>query len=824
MSHSKFTPSGISSSVMDLENSSLIIDEFIALPIYDNYDFNAGYDSNENIDINKTQSNTKPKYIRAYMNAGVMIKSGICAGTPVFIELSENNEKNNKESNNANERDSDSDDENTILKSKKNQTVGIAWPTQYIQESEVKLGSLICQNINIKYGQRVRIMRIENDIYEATDIYLKPTSQVKFPLNEFLGIYAREILSDIKYIMPNNYVEFIYFGRLRRFKVIKVSTNSTIVNQDNENAHNIYYINNKLTNVHWIPYVEKTKNSKILDTDKNLGYQSVGGLSKQIEIIKNMVELPLKSPEKFTNLGLKLPKGILLYGPPGTGKTLIARAVGAETKSNVICINGPEIISKYYGETETKLRNIFNEALEKAPSIIFIDEIDALCPKRDESENEVEKRIVATLLTLMDGIDSKNFGLNNDTSNNSNHVVLIGTTNRPNSIDEALRRPGRFDREVEIGIPTVEARKEILEVLLRNVPHSLTDEDITKISSITHGYVGADLASLCREAGLKTIKRIIKSTNNLKLNDSADNMEVDLKISIEDMKDAFKEVRPSAMREIMLEVPKVSWDDIGGQDDIKQKLKESVEWPLQHPESFIRLGIKPPKGILLYGPPGCSKTLMAKALATEAGLNFIAVKGPELFSKWVGESEKAVREVFKKARAASPSIVFFDEIDSLAVRRGGDETSVADRVLSQLLSELDGIEPLVNVTVVAATNRPDIIDSALLRPGRIDRILYVSPPDEASRIKIMQIQTKKMPLNPDVDFNSLNQKMEGFSGAECVALCQNAAIHAMEEDIHIEMVSQRHFEKALKNITPRITKEMIEFYDSFRKKSGLRSV
>jgi len=269
MSHSKFTPSGISSSVMDLENSSLIIDEFIALPIYDNYDFNAGYDSNENIDINKTQSNTKPKYIRAYMNAGVMIKSGICAGTPVFIELSENNEKNNKESNNANERDSDSDDENTILKSKKNQTVGIAWPTQYIQESEVKLGSLICQNINIKYGQRVRIMRIENDIYEATDIYLKPTSQVKFPLNEFLGIYAREILSDIKYIMPNNYVEFIYFGRLRRFKVIKVSTNSTIVNQDNENAHNIYYINNKLTNVHWIPYVEKTKNSKILDTDKN---------------------------------------------------------------------------------------------------------------------------------------------------------------------------------------------------------------------------------------------------------------------------------------------------------------------------------------------------------------------------------------------------------------------------------------------------------------------------------------------------------------------------------------------------------------------------
>eukprot|EP00833_Pecoramyces_ruminatium_P002835 jgi/Orpsp1_1/1176867/evm.model.c7180000059331.1 len=662
LSHSKFNPSGISSSVMDLENSSVIIDEFIALPIYDNYDFSVGYDSNENIDFNKPKSNTRPKYIRAYMNAGVMIKSGICAGTPVFIEFSENNEINEQKSHDSvvNEENLDSDDddnENDISKSKKYQTVGIAWPNQYIQESEVKLGSLICQNINIKYGQRVRIMRIENDIYEASDIYLKPTSQIKFPLNEFLGIYAREILSDIKYIMPNNYVEFIYFGRLRRFKVIKVTTNS-IINKDNENVHNIYYINNKLTNIHWIPYTEKITDIEKSDS-KNIGYKAVGGLSKQIEIIKNMVELPLKSPEIFTNLGLRLPKGILLYGPPGTGKTLIARAVGAETKSNVICINGPEIISKYYGETETKLRNIFNEALEKAPSIIFIDEIDALCPKRDESENEVEKRIVATLLTLMDGIDSKENVINNGHSNSSNHVVLIGTTNRPNSIDEALRRPGRFDREVEIGIPNADGRKEILEVLLKNVPHTLTDEEITKISSITHGYVGADLASLCREAGLKTIKRTINNANDLNNKDILENMEVDLKISIDDMRNAFNEVRPSAMREIMLEVPKVSWDDIGGQDDIKQKLKESVEWPLKHPESFMRLGIRPPKGILLYGPPGCSKTLMAKALATEAGLNFIAVKGPELFSKWVGESEKAVREVFKKARAASPSIVFF---------------------------------------------------------------------------------------------------------------------------------------------------------------------
>lgn len=779
---SKFSPS--SSMII---NDTNIIDEFIALPIMEN-----------------AQANKKPKYIRVNMNINVMATAGICAGTTVFVEGDD---------------DMDYDDNHSQEKKNKNQTIGIAWPSMYIQESQVQLGSLICQNINIKYGERVKIMKIESDIYEASTVYLRPTAPVRFPLDDYLGIYAKEVLADIKYIMPNNYVEFEYFGKLRRFKVVKIKTNS-IINEINANNKYIYLINNLNTTIHWLPYVSKDKKMEIKKEENKpeIGYHSVGGLSKQIKIIKDMVELPLNNPEKFTKLGLRLPKGILLYGPPGTGKTLIARAVATETKSNVICINGPEIISKYYGETEAKLREIFTNALEKAPSIIFIDEIDALCPKRQDSANEVEKRIVATLLTLMDGASD----------NSNDRIVVIGTTNRPNSLDEALRRPGRFDREIEIGIPNSESRFEILSVLLNKIPHTLTKEDIKEISAITHGYVGADLASLCREAGLKTIKRTIGSNdlvnNNIEVVNDPLKINDNLKLSLNDMKDAFKEVRPSAMREIMIEVPKVSWNDIGGQDEIKQKLKESVEWPLQHPESFIRLGIRPPKGILLYGPPGCSKTLMAKALATEAGLNFIAVKGPELFSKWVGESEKAVREVFKKARAASPSIVFFDEIDSLAVRRGGDETSVADRVLSQLLSELDGIEPLVNVTVVAATNRPDIIDSALLRPGRIDRILYVSPPDSPSRLKIMEIQTRKMPLSSDVDFDTLNIKMEGFSGAECVALCQNAAIHSMEEDINTKEVCQRHFQKALKNITPRITKEMINFYDEFRKKSGLRSV
>ncbi|ORZ24187.1 P-loop containing nucleoside triphosphate hydrolase protein [Absidia repens] len=507
------------------------------------------------------------------------------------------------------------------------------------------------------------------------------------------------------------------------------------------------------------PANSDTNDTALNPVKKKIAYDHIGGLSEQVATVREMVETTLQNPELFIQYGLKPPRGVLLFGPPGTGKTLIARAVAQETGAHSIVINGPEIISKYYGETEQKLRNIFEEAIQNAPTVIFIDEIDALCPKRDEAPSELEKRVVTTLLTLMDGAASS------DNENQSSRVVVLGASNRPNALDEALRRPGRFDREVEIGIPTSAARLEILGAILKSIPNSVSSQELEVMAGQLHGYVGADLAAVCREAGLKCIRR------------SAHLDASQLCVNVNDMKEAISEIRPSAMREILLEVPKVYWNDVGGQDNIKQRLKESVEWPLQHPEAFSRLGIRPPKGILLYGPPGCSKTLMAKALATEAGSNFIAVKGPELFSKWVGESEKAVRE---------------DEIDALAVKRGssGDGgTSVADRVLSQLLNELDGIEPLVNVTVVAATNRPDIIDSALLRPGRIDRILYVGPPDLASRREIFRIQIQKMTCDNDVDLEELAAMSEGCSGAEAVSICQDAALFAMEEDIHIETVS-----------------------------------
>ncbi|KAI9258284.1 P-loop containing nucleoside triphosphate hydrolase protein, partial [Sporodiniella umbellata] len=497
----------------------------------------------------------------------------------------------------------------------------------------------------------------------------------------------------------------------------------------------VYQVNQK-TMFQFIDVPQVTKKSSQINA---IGFRNIGGLDNQIKIVKEMVETPLNRPEVFTKYGLKPPRGLLLFGPPGTGKTMIARAVAQEIGAHSIVVNGPEIVSKFLGETEQKLRAIFEEATAQAPTIIFIDEIDSLCSKRDEAPNEVEKRIVTTLLTLMDGAEVV-----------QDRVVVIGATNRPNALDEALRRPGRFDRELEIGIPNSQARESIFKTILLNMPHSLQTSEVEQLSQKTHGYVGADIAALCREAGLKCIKRCSTSPQE------------PLKVNFQDMKNAMNEIRPSAMREITLEVPKVYWSDIGGQADIKQRLKESVEWPLQHPEAFQRLGIRPPKGILLYGPPGCSKTLMAKALATEVGSNFIVVKGPELLSKWVGESEKAVRE---------------DEIDALTVKRGLGEggTSVADRVLSQLLNELDGVESL---------------DEALLRPGRIDRILYVGPPDYLSRKEIFKIQLNKMTCALDVNLEEIATKVlfNGCSGAEAMAICQNAALIAMEEDVYIDSV------------------------------------
>ncbi|KAG1455983.1 hypothetical protein G6F46_007923 [Rhizopus delemar] len=643
-------------------------------------------------------------------------------------------------------------------------------------------------------GDSVEILKTDSAEAEANQIRIQLLSKLTFQSNQDFITYIKGFLVQRKFVTHGQMIDLEYYGTKLRIQIMDIFA---------EYKSDIYQVKQGTKIIHSVD-VSSSSIKEVKATKTS--YESIGGLSKQIQVVREMIETPLKNPELFTKYGLKPPRGLLLFGPPGTGKTLIARAAAEEAGAYSIIVNGPEIISKFYGETEQKLRDIFEEAAARAPTIIFIDEIDSLCSKRDEAPSELEKRIVTTLLTLMDG-----------TKTEHNRVVVIGATNRPNALDEALRRPGRFDREVEIGIPNSESRFSIFKTIMSKIPYSLTDRELEQLAQKSHGYVGADIAAVCREAGLRCIKRCnAMSVNNLAVN-------------LQDMKEAMSEIRPSAMREIMLEVPKVYWSDIGGQADIKQRLKESVEWPLQHPEAFERLGIRPPKGVLLFGPPGCSKTLMAKALATEAGSNFIAVKGPELLSKWVGESEKAVHEVFRKARAASPSIVFFDEIDALTVKRGssGDGgTSVADRVLSQLLNELDGIEPLVNVTVVAATNRPDIIDNALLRPGRIDRILYVGPPDYASRKEIFKIQLKKMACDEDVDIEEIATKVssEGCSGAEAVAICQEAALIAMEENVYIDSIKMRHFKKALDTFTRRITPEMLKFYADYQEQSGLQSV
>lgn len=527
-------------------------------------------------------------------------------------------------------------------------------------------------------------------------------------------------------------------------------------------------------------------------------YKHIGGLRRELEAVRSQVELPLKHPEYFSRFNTDPETGILLYGPPGTGKTLLLKALARETAdAHVLRVNGPSIYSKYQGETESKLRAIFTEAQRFAPALIFIDEIDALAPKRDQDDSgETESRVVATLLTLMDGM------------NKNARVVVIGATNRPNMLDPALRRPGRLGHEIEIGTPDAAGRRHILDLMLEQAPNRLSEADIIDFADRTHGFVGADLQALVKEAVLRVVRASLAS------NKSIDEMYIERA----DLEHALLCVRPSAMREISLELPKVHWADIGGQESTIQRLRETVEWPLQRAATFDRLGVAPPRGVLLYGPPGCSKTLLAKALATEAGLNFLAVKGPELFNKYVGESERALREVFRKARQAAPSVIFFDEIDALSVARGAGEAG-GDRVLTSLLNEMDGIESLQNVVVLAATNRPEIIDPALMRPGRLDRHIYVKPPGFEARRQILLIQFSKMAIDDSVDLDELAKKTDGFSGAEIVSLCQEAGLLAMNEDPDIEFIKQTHFLLALQGLRKTITPDMIKFYEEF---AGLR--
>ncbi len=551
----------------------------------------------------------------------------------------------------------------------------------------------------------------------------------------------------------------------------------------------------------------KEEAAKTLEPEgPRVSYEDIGGLKEELERVKEMIQLPIKHPKIFHRLGIEPPKGVLLHGPPGTGKTLIAKAVANESGASFYTINGPEIMSKFYGQSEENLRKIFEDAEKNAPSIIFIDEIDAIAPKRSEVHGEVERRVVSQLLTLMDGLKGRG------------KLIVIGATNIPDSMDPALRRPGRFDREIRIDAPDRDGRNEILQIHTREMPIS-KDCDLEKLSDVTYGFVGADLAALAREAAMNAMRRYLPEI------DLDKPIPVDLlekmEVSMDDFKNAQRGIEPSAMREFFVELPKVKWTDVGGLDQVKQNLKESVEWPLSQPEIFERMGITPPTGILLYGPPGTGKTLLAKAIANESKANFISIKGPEVMSKWVGESEKAVRELFKKAKQVSPTIVFLDEIDAIAPRRGAYSGShVTESVVNQILTSIDGLESMEGVIIIGATNRPDILDTSLLRPGRFDRLLLVPAPDFEARKEIFEIHTKNMPLDKDISLSELSDKTEGFTGADIEGLCREAAMLSLRKNIKSKKVVMDNFEKAMYSIRPSITESVINYYKEISKDLG----
>ena len=655
------------------------------------------------------------------------------------------------------------------------------WPgsTEDYGSGIIKIDGITRHNIGGGIGDKVTVKSIE--VGEAQQIVLSPTE--KLPIDEaqlhqvMINTHQNHVFS-----IHDSIVLSTQMGGKIQFIVTSTKPAKPVIVTENT--------------IFKLGSMTKAVDSSI----PRITYDELGGLKNEVQKIREMVELPMRHPELFEKIGVEAPKGVLLYGPPGTGKTLLAKAVAGETNANFTYLSGPEIIGKYYGESEERLREFFKQAEENTPSIIFIDEIDSIAPKREEVSGDVEKRIVSQLLTLMDGMKSRG------------KVVVIAATNRPDSLDPALRRPGRFDREIEIGIPDEEGRLAILNIHTRGMP---IDEkvDLKAISKITHGFVGADLEVLAKEAAMRSLRRIMPEID---LDQEKISQEILQKIQItnEDFRDALKEVRPSALREVLIQTPNVTWDDVGGLESLKEELREAIEWPIKHKDAFDYVGVETPKGILLHGPTGTGKTLIAKAVAKMTESNFISIKGPELLSKWVGESEKGVREIFRKARLAAPCIIFLDEVDALVPRRGGSSDShVTENVVSQILTEIDGLEELHNVLIIGATNRLDIVDPAILRPGRFDRIIEVPLPDAKGRSNIFKIHTKKKPLAKDVDLEKIVERTDGFSGAEIAAIANRAGITALKRYVNGKSSSVKEIEitqndlmDAIRKVKPKISR------------------